>query len=134
MYTYLLFTTKSAAVIRLFLGIVYFFSGAIRIIRGPANVEAMVGDTVTFSCEYTGTSDLPNWRIGGTDYSVVDLPAGHRHTFGGLQVQRVQASQNNTEYQCFFVTYSNGQFHRVKSSPAYLVIRIGMLISDCIVC
>ena len=91
-------------------------------------MEAMVGDTVTFSCEYTGTSDLPNWKIGGIDYSVVDLPARHRYTNEGLQVRSVQASLNNTEYRCFFATYSRGQYHRIESAPAYLVIRsVGML-------
>ena len=96
-------------------------------------MEAMLGDTVTFSCEYTGTNDLPNWRIGGIDYSVADLPPGHRYTFGGLQVQRIKASLNNTEYRCFFVTYSGGQFHRIESLPAYLVIRrIGTF--DCMMC
>ena len=93
----------------------------------------MVGDTVTFRCEYTGTRDLPRWRIGGADYSVIDLLPGHRYTFGGLQVQSVQASLNNTEYRCFFLSYFSGQFHRVESLPAYLVIRsFGMLMLVCI--
>ena len=106
----------------------YTISGALQIIRGPESVEAMIGETVTFRCEYTGTVDLPYWSIGGTDYSVVDLPSGHRYTFGGLQVQSVQAAANNTEYRCFFLTITGGQIQRIESLPAYLVVRrIGKL-------
>ena len=102
------------------------FLGIIQITLGPENVEAMVGDTVTFRCEYTGTRDLPRWRIGGTDYSVIDLPPGHRYTFGGLQVrlQDVYPLRNKTEYSCFFYEFiaSCSLFRQVQSSPGVLFI------------
>ena len=124
--------------------LLFFFSGAIQIIQGPANVEAMVGDTVMFICEYTGTSDPPNWRIGGTDYSVVNLPpghqymnlpsghqymnlpSGHQYIRGGLIVHLpdVQPLRNNTKYSCFFYEFltSCGDFSRIESPPGDLII------------
>ena len=89
-------------------------------------MEAVIDDTVTFSCEYTGTSDLPNWRIGGIDYSVVDLPPGHQYIRGGLRVhlQDVQWLRNNTKYICFFNEFLNscGDFSRIESPPGDLII------------
>ena len=103
-----------------------FFSGAINITQSPQDVWARVNETVTFRCEYTGTRDLPRWRIDGTDYSVIDLPPGHRYTFGGLQVrlQDVYPLRNKTEYSCFFYEFitSCGLFRRVQSSPGVLFI------------
>ena len=113
----------------------FFFSGAIQIIQGPQDVVASFGDTVTISCEYTGTRDLPNWRIGGIDYSAVDLPPGHQYislppghqyTRGGLKVnlQDVQPLRNNTKYSCYFYEFLNscGDFSRIESSPGDLII------------
>lgn len=98
-------------------------------------MEAMVGDTVMFICEYIGTSDPPNWRIGGTDYSVVNLPpghqymnlpSGHQYIRGGLivRLQDVQPLRNNTEYSCFFYEFltSCGDFSRIESPPGDLII------------
>ena len=103
-----------------------FIPGAIQITQNPQNIWATLGDTVTFSCNYTGTIDLPNWKIGGIDYSVVDLPPGHRYTDEGLQVQLqdVQPLRNYTEYSCFFYEFmaSCDQFYRVESSPGILFI------------
>ena len=96
---------------------------------------ASFGDTVTISCEYTGTRDLPNWRIGGIDYSAVDLPpghqyinlsSGHQYTRGGLKInlQDVRPLRNNTKYSCYFYQFlaSCGDFSRVESSPGDLII------------
>ena len=86
----------------------------------------MIGETVTFRCEYTGTNDLPYWKIGDDEYSVVDLPPGHRYTFGGLQVrlQDVYPLRNKTEYSCVFYEFiaSCGLFRRVQSFPGVLFI------------
>ena len=102
------------------------FPGGIKIIQGPESLEAMIGDTVTFRCVYTGTVDLPYWSIGGTDYSVIDLPRGYRYTFGGLQVhlEEVLSLKNNTEYSCFFFEFVAmcSDFRRVESSHAVMAI------------
>ena len=96
----------------------------ITIVNGPENVTAVVGSTVTFQCDYEGTTDLPRWRINGTSYRVTNLPAYHQFIQHTLQVQLVTTAMNNTKYVCFFYDYdfSAGQDKTIESRPGFLFV------------
>ena len=102
------------------------FTGDVVITLSPQNFTASVGATATFQCEYTGTSDIPLWEIGGTEYGSTALPPQHLYTANGLRVENVQSSMNNTKYICILLDYdfTAQRLIRVRSNPAYLFVKI----------
>ena len=87
----------------------------------PGNVTRCIGQSVTFCCHYTGTRDLPLWKINRTLYVPTDLPYGHRFTFEGLQV-KVRGQLNHTEYRCAVIVYREERFIKFLSPPALLTV------------
>ena len=97
----------------------------ITITRGPQNITAFVGDSVTLPCQYTGTNNQPQWRIGQTAYSSSNLPAGYEFTNGGLHIPSVGAWLNNTIFICFFTVHvGGGKFDNINSIPAIITVKI----------
>ena len=80
---------------------------------------------MTFRCRFNGTLDLPKWDIGKTLYSSSYLPAGFHYSVvhEGLYIPSVWESLNNTVITCLFTVYTgSGNFSRIESSPAYLIV------------
>ena len=94
------------------------------ITNSPQNVTACVGATATFQCEYTGTTDIPQWEIDGTEYGSTALPPQHLYTANGLHVENVQSAMNNTKYICVVPDYDSIAKRpiKVRSDPAYLIV------------
>ena len=57
-----------------------------------------------FNCSYSGTTVLPFWFINGIFYPIDRLPSNHSYVGWRLIVRDVQLSDNNTHYQCAFIT------------------------------
>ena len=66
-------------------------------------MTAYVGDIVQFNCRYTGTNDVPFWRIGGSGYIIDDLPRRHSYSGQVLTVHDVQLTDSGQTYQCTFL-------------------------------
>ena len=62
-----------------------------------------VSGTANFSCDYTGTREVPLWYIGGIQYSTFDLPRRCTYRNRILTVTNVQMSDNGKTFQCAFV-------------------------------
>lgn len=105
-------------------------SGSIQIINGPRNTTGILGSTVTFPCEVEGTTDLPQWRINGTNYGVTSLPFWHWFTRrDGLSVYLASVEMNNTLYACLYYTYApeTGEELIILSEEALLTVYISEL-------
>lgn len=105
-------------------------SGSIQIINGPRNTSGILGSTVTFPCEVEGTTDLPQWRINGTNYRVTSLPFWHWFTRrDGLSVYLASVEMNNTLYACLYSTYApeTGEQLIILSEEALLTVYISEL-------
>ena len=61
------------------------------------------GNRVQFDCSYTGTVNVPLWKIGGTLYPINKLPSRHSYRNGVLTVENVKQSDDNETYQCTFL-------------------------------
>lgn len=76
----------------------------------PQNTTAFVGETVSFNCTTTNgvnEQSIIIWIINGTHYiSYGQLPLNHKidQTTQSLVIEGVDASINNTSYQCFLQT------------------------------
>ena len=91
---------------------------------GPENATASVGESVCFSCSYSGTEDNPYWRIAGHEYSTNQLPPGYIPITNGICITCVRASMNNTDHLCFFTIYvGGGNFLLIESSQAYFTVQ-----------
>lgn len=65
------------------------------------NTTAQVGDRVICDCIYSGTEDLPLWRINDVLHSPSALPPGYTADKNGLYFQATQELDRST-YQCLF--------------------------------
>ena len=76
-----------------------------------------------FPCYYHGTSGIPTWRIGKTEFATSALPPPYFYNGSGLVVSNVDLSLNMTSYSCFFSVYvGGGQFMDINSSTGFLII------------
>ena len=64
------------------------------------------GDIVRCDCNYTGTEDLPLWRINGVLHLPSALPLGYMANRTGLYFQ-AHLLLHQTTYQCLFVFYND---------------------------
>ena len=78
----------------------------ILIMVGPIDTIATAGDVVPFNCIYTGTDNLPFWRINGVVYSPSALPPGYMANKTGLYFRAFQ-ELHLSNYQCFFALYND---------------------------
>lgn len=73
---------------------------------GPADTNATVDYIVPCDCRYTGTEDLPLWRINGDIHSPNALPPGYMANKTGLYTYfRSFQEMNMPTYQCLFKLY-----------------------------
>ena len=100
----------------------------ILIIVGPINTTATAGDAVPFNCNYTGTDNLPFWRINGVVYSPSALPPGYMANKTGLYFTTFQELHLST-YQCFFAFYNDlsESIEVVESATGELSVMQGQL-------
>ena len=77
----------------------------ISITLGPVDTNAMEAEEVLCDCRYTGTKDLPMWRINGTLHSPSFLPPGYTANKSGLYFQAGQ-DLHLSNYQCLFNVYN----------------------------
>jgi len=95
---------------------------------GPADTNATVGDIVPCVCKYTGTDDLPLWRINGVIHSPSALPPGYMANTTGLYFQAFQDLHMST-YQCLFTLYNGTaqNIQTVESTIGTVLIMQGQL-------
>ena len=109
------------------------YVASLKIIEGPQSVtNASVGGTVDYKCIAEGTASPPNWNINGEDYRVTELPLNHEyHSEGYLEITPITLSMNNSIYYCYYTPYVDGDFIRIESEHAYLLISLsGILLYD----
>ena len=82
------------------------FGTSISITMGPVNTNATEGSVVPCDCRYTGTEDLPLWKINGALHSPSVLPPGYMANRTGLYFQARQDLHRST-YQCLFAFYND---------------------------
>ena len=75
-------------------------SSTVQILTGPLNVTVREGESATFNCSFSGSSDVPSWIIDGVAYTASQLPPRHSYLRPQLTVSNVTVSDNGTTYQC----------------------------------
>ena len=100
----------------------------ILIMVGPTDTIATAGDAVPCYCIYTGTDNLPFWRINGVVYSSSALPPGYMANKTGLYFTAFQELHLST-YQCFFALYNDlsESIEVVESATGKLSVMQGQL-------
>ena len=79
---------------------------SIFITTNPMDTNATLGDTILCDCRYTGTEDLPLWKINGALYSPSAVPPGYMANKTGLYFQAHHLLHKST-YQCLFAIYND---------------------------
>ena len=104
-------------------------SGSITFIEQPGDTNATEGNMVPCYCTYTGTIDLPLWKINETTYAPNLLPPAFSVNSSGLFfVARLEFSY--TTFQCFFSIYtSSGQFQKVESRIGTVLVADGEFVT-----
>ena len=97
---------------------------------GPIDTRATAGNAVTFNCIYTGTDNLPSWKINGIVYSPSALPPGYMANKTGLYFTAFQ-ELNSSTYECFFALYNelSESIEVVESATGKLSVMKGQLFS-----
>lgn len=86
----------------------------IEIEHGPEDITVEEGASASFPCLITGTTSVPFWCIGGSVYSIRNLPSRHSYFNWTLTIANVEPSDNGTTYQC--------SLHVVSSNTAVLTV------------
>lgn len=100
-------------------------AASLKIIEGPQSVKnASVGGAVEFKCITEGAASPPIWNINGEDYRVTELPLNHEYHYseGYLEITPITLSMNNSIYYCYYKPYVDGEFIRIESEHATLLI------------
>ena len=101
-------------------------TSAVQIINGPQNITVREGNSATFNCTISRTTEVPYWYIDGTIYTRDDLPPRHSYLNQVLTVNNVSILDNGTTYQC-------GVIPSPVSAIATLTVVLEAII-DCILC
>ena len=75
----------------------------ITIVGEPQDAHVTEGELAQFSCSYTGTRDIPLWRINTSWFSHLEnYPDRHEYNIATqvLTVSNVHLRDNGTTYQC----------------------------------
>ena len=92
-------------------------------LQEPKNVTVVESTDAFFACSYTGTSDVPSWKIAGIIFVTSALPPKHSYNGSGLVVSNVDLSLNMSSYACFFSEYiGRGRFRDIESNTGFLII------------
>ena len=67
------------------------------------DVTVREGESATFNCTVSGSSDTPSWIIDGVTYTSSQLPPRHSYLRPQLRVSNVNISDNGTTYQCLVI-------------------------------
>ena len=65
------------------------------------------GDSATFNCTITDSTDALDWIIDGSYYSSEGLPPRHSYLNSMLTVSNVNVSDNGTTYQCVLIPFES---------------------------
>ena len=104
----------------------YYTHSGVRITLGPVDVDKECGidDFATFSCEYEGTTSIPQWIINSTRYSYRSLPPEHVYNSLAYELSVTNIRHKNlTTYQCQFVRHERGSPCAYRSTVGRLIIR-----------
>ena len=82
------------------------FEASISIILGPVDIHIKVGEVVLCDCRYTGTNDLPLWKINGVLYLPNMIPPRYMANSTGIYFQACQELHLST-FQCLFTFYDD---------------------------
>lgn len=82
------------------------FGASILITSGPVDMHVKVGDVVPCDCMYTGTSELPLWKINGVLHFPNMIPPRYMANKTGLYFQAYHELHLST-FQCLFMVYND---------------------------